>query len=162
MRVELHEAESAVPARDRAQLGERDGVVAAHREREDTRVDERRERFLDLCVRPLRVARRDRHVAEVDDRERLDDVHRDRGVVRAEERRRRANRLGAEPRARAEARPGVERDAERGRVDAVQIRHVRRAHERADAREPGDDLRVEWAVRRLCHSASVLCSVSRA
>ena len=80
--VELDERERPVPAREHAQLGERDRVVAAESEREDAGLDERREPLLDLAVRALGVSRRDRHVAVVHDRERLDDVDLERRVVR--------------------------------------------------------------------------------
>src|SRR5437764_3767066 len=72
--VELDECERTMAACEDAQLGERDGVIAAEREREDAALDERGESFLDLAVGALGVARRDGHVAVVDDRERLDDV----------------------------------------------------------------------------------------
>ena len=67
--VQLDERERAMPARQRAQLGQRDGVVAAEREREDAGIDERCERLLHLAIGAFGVARRDRHVAVVDDGE---------------------------------------------------------------------------------------------
>ncbi len=54
-----------------------------------------------------------------------------------------ADRLGAEARPRAEARCGVERDADGGDVDAAKVDRVREPHERADAGEAGEDLRVD-------------------
>ena len=67
--VELHERERPVLRGEHPQLGERDRVVAAHRRREDPRVDDRCERLLDLAVGALRVAGRHRQIAVVDDRE---------------------------------------------------------------------------------------------
>ena len=154
VRVELDERERPVLAREHAQLGERDRVVAAESEREDAGVDERRERLLDLAVRALGVARRDRHVAVVDDRERLDDVDVERRVVRPQQRRRRADRLGAEARARPVARRRVERDAVDGRVHAGEVGRVRRAHERPDPGEARHHPGVERPVVRLTRSRS--------
>src|SRR5438034_11821047 len=69
-------------------------------------------------------------------------------VVRPKQRGRRPDRLGPEARAGPVARGGVEGNPEDGRVDSGEIRHVRRAHERAHARKPRDDLRIERSVRR--------------
>ena len=48
MGVELDERERPMLAREDAELGERDRVVAAEAERQDARLDERREGLLDL------------------------------------------------------------------------------------------------------------------
>src|SRR5439155_24860027 len=55
VRVELDERHLPVPAREGAELRERDRVVAAEDEREDTGVDERSESSLDPLVRALGV-----------------------------------------------------------------------------------------------------------
>src|SRR5437899_5034085 len=72
-------------------------------------------------------------------------------MERPEQRRRRANRLGAESRARPVARSCIEGNPDRRRVDALEIRHVRHTHERADSGEPRDYLRVDRPVRRPAH-----------
>ena len=96
VRVELHERERAVFRREDAKLRERDRVVAAHGGREDPRVDDRCESFLDLPVRALRVAGGYRQVAVVDDRKLVDDVDVVNRVVRTDQRRRRPDRLRPE------------------------------------------------------------------
>ena len=93
--IELDERERAVPPGDDAQLGERDRVVAAEREREDARLHHGRQRLLDAAVRALGVARRDGQVAVVDDRERVAEVDAEAGVERPQQRRRRPDRLRA-------------------------------------------------------------------
>src|SRR5205823_2408712 len=52
------------------------------------------------------------------------------------------------------ARGGVEGNPEDGCVDPGEIRHVRRAHERAHARKSRDDLGIEWPVGRACHHST--------
>ena len=56
VRVELDQRHRPVRVRERAQLGERDRVIAPEDEWEDARLDDRRERLLDLGVRALGVA----------------------------------------------------------------------------------------------------------
>jgi len=124
-------------------------VVTAEGRREDARVDERRQRFLDLSVRALGVAGRHGNVAEVDDRETVDDVDVQGGVVRPQQRRRAADRLGTEARPGAVARRGVEGNAVDGDVDAREVGDVRRAHERADPRKARDHLSIERFVMSL-------------
>jgi hypothetical protein len=56
MSVELDERERPVLRREDAQFRKGDGVVSAERGREDARIDDRRQRLLDLPVRALGVA----------------------------------------------------------------------------------------------------------
>ena len=161
VRVELHERQRAVLLCDHAQLGQRDRVVAAEREREDARVDDRREPLLDAPVRPLGVARRDGQVAVVDDRERLAEIDAEPRVVRAEQRRRGADRLRPEARARPIRDRGVERNPVDGGVDAGELRHVREPHEGPHAGEAWVDARVDRAIRRPRHAADS-CAIASA
>ena len=135
MGVEVDERQRAVPGSVGAELGERDRVVAAEHDREHAGVDERAEALLGQLVRADRVAGRELEVAGVDSREVGEDVDVLLGVVRAKERRGRPDRLGAEAGAGAEARGGVEREADDGEVDVLHVGHVREAHEGADPRE---------------------------
>ena len=155
VRVELNERHRAVPTRHRAQLRERDRVVSAERDRKDAALYDGDEAFFDLRVRSLRVAGRDRKVAVVDDGQSLGDVDPERRVIRTDERRRAADRLGPEPRAGAVARRRVEGNAIDGGVDSGEVGDVRRAHERSNAGEARNHLRVERPVRRLGHRRTV-------
>ena len=142
-------AERAVPLRERAQLGERDRVVAAERHGEDARLDHRHQSLDSTCAYVRSVSPGDdRQVAVVDDRKRVDDVHIEDRVVGADQRRGRADRLGAEASAGADSSWPCRRESRR-RAASTPARsvHVRRAHVRADAREPRDELRVERAGR---------------
>src|SRR5581483_5473118 len=146
VRVELDERERARAPGDRAQLRERDRMVAAQRERADAGVDERRETLLDAPVGLLRVARRHRQVAVVGDRDGLEQVELEPRVIGPEEGGGGPDRLRAEARARPEARRRVERDAEHRDLERLRIGNVREPHERADAAEARHLLRVERLV----------------
>jgi len=84
VRVELDERHRPVHVRERTQLGKRDRVIAPEDEWEDARVDDRRERLLDLRVRSLGVAGRNWQVAVVHDRESLEKIDSEDGVKRAQ------------------------------------------------------------------------------
>jgi hypothetical protein len=155
VRVELNECERAVGAGEGAQLGERDRVISPHDQREDPRPDERRESLLDAAVRSLRVARRDREVAVVGDRHPVEHVEPKSGVVRTQERRGGTDRLGPKARSGAEARRRIERDPDDDRVEVGEVRHVRDAHKRADAREARDHLRVQRPEGRAGHRGTI-------
>ena len=146
VRVELHERERPLRTRERPQLGERDRVVAAHRERADTALGEGSERILDAPIRPLGVSRSHGKVAVVGDGDLVEQVEPEAGVVGAQERRRGANGLGAEAGAGPEARGRIEWDPEDCHLEGVGIDDMRQAHERPDAREAGNHLRVERPV----------------
>ena len=73
-------------------------------------------------------------VAGVDHREALEDGHALRRVVgRVDGERRLADRAGAEAGARAHGEPRVERQADHGDVDVVELRDVRQTQERGHA-----------------------------
>ena len=150
--VELDERERAVPLRDDAQLGERDRVVAAEREREGAGLHHGRQRLLDAPVRALGVPGRNRQVAVVDDRQRIAEVDAEAGVEGPQQRGSGADRLGPEARARPEGDGGVERDPVDGCVDARQVGDVRQPHERPHAREARVDASVDRPVRRPRHA----------
>ena len=69
VRVELDEAERAVPGRERAQDRQRDAVVAANDHRPRARLHDLLHARLDRRVRVLEVDRRGIHVAGVNDGE---------------------------------------------------------------------------------------------
>ena len=131
--VQVHEAERPVHRRRGAQLGERDGVVAADPERDRPAAVDRLGVGLDARQRVLDVARHGRRVAVVHARERAPDHHVLGGVVGPQERRGRAHGLGPEARARAVRRAGVPRDPEERDVDVLGRLDVRQPPERARA-----------------------------
>ena len=116
-----------------AQLGERDGVVAADPERDRPAAVDRLGVGLDARERVLDVARNGGRVAVVDARERAPDHHVLGGVVGPQERRGRAHGLGPEARAGAVRRAGVPRDPEERDVDVLGRLDVRQPPERARA-----------------------------
>src|SRR5437763_10156728 len=76
-------------------------------------------------------------------------------MVGPEEHGGRADRLRPEASARAVARGRVEGNPEHSCVDTRKLGDVRSAHERAHARKPWNDLRVEWPIGRAVHRATV-------
>ena len=151
VRVEVQQAELPVHARERAQLGERDRVVAAHAERDDAGLGDRPHEVLDPLQRVLDVAGHGRRVAEVDGRQLAEHLHALDGVVRADHARRRAHRLRPEAGAGAERRPAVPRHPEDGGVRALERRDVRQPRERPRSGEPRRLERIPWLVH---HHAS--------
>jgi hypothetical protein len=146
VRVELDERHRPVTHGERTQLGERDRVVAADRERERARRDERREPLFDPAIGSLRVSRRHREVAEVGDGERLEHVDVEDGVIGPQQRRRRPHGLGTEAGPGAEARRGVEGNPDDRNVGSGRVGDDRKPHERAHAGEARVDQRVDRTV----------------
>ena len=131
MRVEVDDRDRAARPRG-AEVGERAGVIAADEDRDDARLDDRRDGLLDRGVRPLREAGHDRDVAEVDARQDLERLHVEVRVVRPEHDRRLADGVRPEPAADPVRHPGVERHPDEGDVDVL---------ERPDVRQPGEGRR---------------------
>jgi hypothetical protein len=99
MRVEVDEADRPVGGRARANVRLRDRVVAAEHDRDRGRSEHLTDRRLDCLVRPSRVGRQHRSVAEVDHLQLREGVD-----LRIEMRAGRAARCPDRP--RPEARPG--------------------------------------------------------
>ena len=118
MRVEIDQADGAMPLVHRPQLSERDGMVAAHRQWNHPGIQDRPEPFFHHAVRGLHVPRYDREVARVDGRDMLEDLDPLLDVVRSQQARCFADRRGAEPPSDPIADRGVEWDPDEGRVHA--------------------------------------------
>ncbi len=143
VRVEVDQAHRPISPGDRAQLAERDAVVAADRERDDPGVQDRPQSVDDHLIARLDVARNDREVTRVNHRKMVEDFDLLLDVVGAEQARGLANGGRSEAAADAVADAGVEWNAHDRRIDPVHIANLRQPHEAADAGEARRDHRVD-------------------
>ena len=135
VRVEVDEPDGAVRRRARADVRLRDRVVAAEHDRHGAGRDRLADGALDRRVRPHRIGRDDRRVAEVDDAEDLRRV--DAGLeVRAGRAARGADRARREARARPVRDEVVGRRADDRDVDALELRRVLRVRQAAEREQP--------------------------
>ena len=135
VRIELNERQRAVRCRQRAQLGQRDAVIAADPQRDHAGVGQRAQRSGDRRVAILDKAGHHRRVAVIHDRQRLKHLDIQLDIVRPQHMRGRAHRLGAKARADLERRAGVERQTDHGDIDILSRLNVRQAREGAHAGE---------------------------
>src|SRR5881397_1784497 len=135
MRVEVHDAERTVAARQRAQDGQRDRVVAAHAHRCRTGLHDGVDPPLDRLERPLDRDRHHVHVAAVGHAQPLERMHLQHRVPRPDERRLLAHGARAEARARAVRGAAVVRHAEQRDIQPGKIGGRGQEHERRDLPE---------------------------
>jgi len=141
--VELDEGDRAVPLRHSPQLGEKHGMVAAEGDRDDARFVHGGERRGDAVHGAVREPWHDGRVAEIDRREAVEDGDALGRVVRRTQRQRPLTHgLGPEARPSAEGRPRVERQADEGDVDVVEMGRVGQAEEGGDTGEARRLLRI--------------------
>ena len=140
--VEVEHRDRAVPGVDGAEHGQRDRVVAAERDQAAPGAEQLARGGLDLLHRLRDRERIAGDVAGVDDLvpERLGVELR---VVRAQQPRALPDRLGPEPRARPVRDAAVERDAEHGHREPVDLVDSGQARERRRAGEPRHAQRIQ-------------------
>ncbi len=149
--VDVHQADLAVFLVDRPQDRQGDGVVATQGQRDHIVFENAVVGFFDDAHGVEQVEGVDRHVTDIGDRQRVERRGAGGHVVRADH-----HRFGADfP--RAEAGPGaqrgadVQRDADKGGVEAGGRLQVGEAHHGGDAAETRHFVTAQWLVKNLVH-----------
>src|SRR5438128_2447568 len=148
VRVEIDQAYRAMALGDRPQLAERNAVVAADRQWDDARIQDRAQAVEHHLVTGLDVARHHGQVAGVDHREMVEDLDLLLHVIRAQQSRCLADRRRPEATPDPVADPGIEGNAHDRRVDLGHIAHLGQSHEAGDAGEARGDHRIHRPVLR--------------